>query len=69
MLSLSYCGYALALRTGELEEGLRILKEQESLYAGRTHREGLDVLQISYGGLAMILKAMGQALVTREGGV
>jgi len=57
---LTYKGYAVAKRIGELEEALRILKQEESFHAGHTDREALDVLQRSYGNQALILKAWGR---------
>jgi len=57
---LTYNGQAVASRIGELEEALRILKQEESFYAGRSDREALDVLQRSYGNQALILRAWGR---------
>ena len=57
---LTYKGYVVAQRIGELEEALRILKQEESFHAGHTDRETLDVLQRSYGNQAVTLYAWGR---------
>ena len=57
---LTYNGFAVAWRIGELEEAFRILKQKESFHAGRSDGEALDVLQGSYGDQALILKAWGR---------
>jgi tetratricopeptide (TPR) repeat protein len=57
---LTYNGFSLAQRIGELDEALHILKQEESFHAGHTDRDAFDVLQRSYGNQAMILKAWGR---------
>jgi hypothetical protein len=57
---LSYRGYELARRTGELDAALRITRREEDLRAGRDDREAKDGLQHSYGNQALILKAWGR---------
>lgn len=57
---LSYCGYAVARRTGELDEAFRILKQEESFHAGHRDRQALEVLERSYGNQALILNTWGR---------
>src|SRR5208337_2850416 len=57
---LIYWGYALGRRIGELDAALRILKQEESFWAGRDDREAKDALQRSYGNQAGILQAWGR---------
>jgi len=54
------CGYLVARRIGELEEALRIAKQEESFFGGHSDLEALDVLQRSYGHQAVILQAWGR---------
>jgi tetratricopeptide (TPR) repeat protein len=57
---LTYWGYALGLRVGELDAALRILQQHESFWTGRDDREAKNALQASYGNQALILKAWGR---------
>jgi ATPase family associated with various cellular activities (AAA) len=57
---LTYNGFAVAQRIGELDEVLRILKQEECFHDGHTDRNALDVLQRSYGHQALILEAWGR---------
>jgi tetratricopeptide (TPR) repeat protein len=57
---LTYNGFVVAKRIGELEEALRILKQEESFHTGQRDGEALSVLQRSYGNQALILKAWGR---------
>jgi tetratricopeptide (TPR) repeat protein len=57
---LTYQAYELARRVGELEEGLRILKQEESFYSESSGRAALDGLQRSYANQATILQAWGR---------
>jgi tetratricopeptide (TPR) repeat protein len=57
---VTYNGFAVANRIGELDEAHRILKQEESFYAGRTDREALGVLNLNYGNQAVILQAWGR---------
>jgi tetratricopeptide (TPR) repeat protein len=57
---LTYWGYAVGRRIGELEEAFRILKQEESFYEERGDGKALDVLQRSYGNQALILQAWGR---------
>jgi tetratricopeptide (TPR) repeat protein len=57
---LSYRGYVLASRVGELDAARRIVTREEGFCAGRDDREAKDALQRSYGNQAVILKAWGR---------
>jgi tetratricopeptide (TPR) repeat protein len=57
---LIYWGYALGQRIGELDAALRILKQEESLWATRDGRDAKNALQRSYGNQALILQAWGR---------
>jgi len=67
MHSLTDNGIALALGTGGLEEGFRILLHVESLYAGRTDRDAIDVLQRGYGNQAVALHDWGAGAANYSG--
>jgi tetratricopeptide (TPR) repeat protein len=53
---LALRGYSLGKRVGELDVALRIMKQEESLSAGRNDPEAKNTLQASYGNQALILK-------------
>ncbi len=57
---LSHWGFSVAWRTGELGVALRILKQEESFWAGREDRRAKHSLQRSFGNQALILKAWGR---------
>jgi tetratricopeptide (TPR) repeat protein len=57
---LTYWGYALGLRVGELDAALRILQQHESFWTGRDDREAKNALQASYGNQALILQDWGR---------
>jgi REP element-mobilizing transposase RayT len=57
---LSYWGWALAKRVGELDAALRIMTREAGFWAGRDDREAKDALQRSYGNQALILYAWGR---------
>ena len=57
---LTYWGYAMGKRIGELDAALRILQQEESFYTGRSDRAALEALQGSYGNQALILQAWGR---------
>ena len=57
---LTHRGYSLGHRVGELDAALRIMKQEESFWAGRDDREARDGLQYSYGNQALILYAWGR---------
>jgi tetratricopeptide (TPR) repeat protein len=54
---LSFDGYSVAVRIGELEEAFRILKQEETICLELGDKDGL---QASYGNQANILKAWGR---------
>ena len=57
---LTYNGFAVARRIGELDEALRMLKQEEAFHAGHSDHEALDVLQWSYCNQGLILRAWGR---------
>ena len=57
---LTLNGFAVARRIGELDEALRISKQEESLYVSNTGPEAPAVLQRSYGNQALILRTWGR---------
>ena len=52
---MTYWGYPIGKRIGELEAALRILKQEESFWAGREDVNAKNALQRSYGNQALIL--------------
>ena len=57
---LSFHGYAVARRIGELESALRILHEQEGFWFGGEDNASKDSLQQNYGNQALILQDWGK---------
>ena len=57
---MTYWGYALGRRIGELEAALRILQQEESLWADGEGVEAKNALQRNYGNQALILQAWGR---------
>src|SRR5271157_788124 len=57
---LTYWGYAVGKRIGELDAALRILQQEESFWAGSDNREAKNALQRSYGNQANILYDWGR---------
>ncbi len=57
---LSYWGYSLGVRIGELDVALRIMRQQEDFWSGLVHREARKTLAASYGNQAGILADWGR---------
>ena len=57
---MTYYGYALGKRSGELDAALRILRQEESFWSRPDNVGAKNALQRSYGNQALILKAWGQ---------
>jgi tetratricopeptide (TPR) repeat protein len=60
MGELSYWGFELGRRIGELEAAMRILTQEESFWTGRDDDEAKDSLRRDYGNQAVILKDWGR---------
>ncbi len=60
MGELSYWGFELGRRIGELEAAMRILMKRDSFWAGRDDDQAKGSLMRSYGNQALILKAWGR---------
>jgi len=57
---LTLDGFAVARRIGELDDALRISKQEESFYVGNAGPEAPAALQRSYGNQALILRTWGR---------